>query len=106
MPHFLLRRHRRSRGLLKCPRFAANLGGAESLRASTQADRLETVPPRKNWEKTPSAFQHLKSSLGKHYEVELAVDPEKFEADKETASTKVRALAKDVFWAASDAAAC
>ena len=72
----------------------------------TLADRLETVPPRKNWEKTPSAFQHLKSSLGKHYEVELAVDPEKFEADKETASTKVRALAKDVFWAASDAAAC
>ena len=42
-------------------------------------------------------IQHLKNSLGKHYEVELAVDPEKFAADQEASSTKVRALAADCF---------
>ena len=42
-------------------------------------------------------IQYLKSSLGKHYEVELAVDPDKFSADPEASSTKIRALAADVF---------
>ena len=44
-------------------------------------------------------IQHLKHSLGKHYEVELAVDPEAFARDPDGAATKLRAFAGDVFGA-------
>jgi len=41
-------------------------------------------------------IQHLKHSLGKHYEVVLAVDADKFAADAAGTSAKLRGLAKEV----------